>query len=150
MINIYQSSGKYNLPNGYTLERDNAPLPSALNHLFSRCNQFTYSKNKLLLALERSFFILCIYQKKAGTLSGFIRATTDNGLNANLWNLAVEPGEDHSKLVSILLNRSLLILRREVPGSSISVSAPLSTINALKEQGFLIDPGGIRAMGLRL
>ena len=28
--------------------------------------------------------------------------------------------------------------------------APIMAIDALKEHGFLVDPGGIRAMGFRL
>jgi hypothetical protein len=41
-------------------------------------------------------------------------------------------------------------LRRELPGCSISVAAPALALEALKQNGFVVDPGGIRAMGLRL
>ena len=40
-------------------------------------------------------------------------------------------------------------LRRDLPGCSLSVSAPASAIEALRTNGFVIDPNGIRAMGLR-
>ena len=83
-------------------------------------------------------------------LSGFVRATTDKGLNANLWNLAVEPVDQQEQLFSFLVHRVLVILRREAPGCSISVSAPVMSIKALQQNGFLLDPGGIRSMGFRL
>ena len=50
----------------------------------------------------------------------------------------------------MLVHRALHILRRDLPGCSLSVSAPEMAIKSLKEQGFVIDPSGIRAMGLRL
>ena len=49
-------------------------------------------------------------------------------------------------LVHTALNR----LRRELPGCSISLSAPPEAVKALTQQGFVVDPGGIRAMGLAL
>ena len=138
------------LPDGYILERDKPPTPIALNRLLARSQQLTYSQKKLALALERSVLLLSIFEKEKGNLAGFVRATTDNGLNVNLWNLSAKPGENQGDLLKVLVNRSLFILRREFPGCSISVSAPLITLKALEDQGFLIDPGGIRAMGLRL
>ena len=81
---------------------------------------------------------------------GFVRATSDKGLNANLWNLVATPGEYQDLLLLFLVHHSLRILRREMPGCSISVSAPSVAITALLNQGFLLDPNGIRAMGLRL
>ena len=41
-------------------------------------------------------------------------------------------------------------LRRELPGCSISVAALPEAIEPLRRQGFVVDPGGIRAMGLQL
>ena len=43
-----------------------------------------------------------------------------------------------------------LRLRRELSGCSISISAPQESLPALLRAGFVVDPGGIRAMGLRL
>ena len=48
------------------------------------------------------------------------------------------------------MHRALQILRRDLPGCSLSISAPADALEALKQQGFLIDPNGIRAMGLSL
>ena len=81
---------------------------------------------------------------------GFVRATSDNGLNANLWNLVAEPGNYQSIFLAVLVNRVMAILRRDLPGCSISVSSPRIAIDALKANGFLLDPNGIRAMGIRL
>ncbi len=87
---------------------------------------------------------------KNGQLTGFVRATTDHGLNANLWNLVAEPGKNQKQLLSFLINRILLILKKELPGCSISVSSPASSLEPLQSQGFLLDPNGIRAMAFKL
>ena len=138
------------LPNGFIFESQYPPSPKDLNRLLSRCNESTYSQGKLALALENSVYNLSIIEARSGKLSGFVRATSDYGLNINLWNLVADPGEKQGQILVFLVYKSLNILRRDMPGCSISISAPLMSVSALEEQGFLIDPSGIRAMGLRL
>ncbi len=138
------------LPSGFVLELEKPPSPEALNRLLAKCNEETHPPRRLALAFEKSAFHLSILEESTGKLFGFVRATSDNGLNANLWNLVAEPSHEQGQLLSVLVHRSLGILRREIPGCSVSVSAPSMAIEALKENGFLIDPGGIRAMGFRL
>jgi hypothetical protein len=41
-------------------------------------------------------------------------------------------------------------MRRELPGCSISLSAAPSAQAALERCGFVVDPNGIRAMGMNL
>ncbi len=84
-------------------------------------------------------------------LVGFVRCTSDLALNANLWDLwadARDPAQ--AELLLALVQGALAKLRRELPGCSISLSAPPEAVEALKRQGFVLDPGGIRAMGLQL
>jgi hypothetical protein len=50
----------------------------------------------------------------------------------------------------VLVHAAMTRLRRELPGCSISVAAPALALEALKQSGFVVDPGGIRAMGLPL
>ena len=102
------------------------------------------------LALERSLWHISIIKVECDELAGFVRATSDLALNANLWNLAAKPGADQAILFTVLVHRALHILRRDLPGCSLSVSAPADALDALKSQGFVIDPNGIRAMGLSL
>ena len=97
-----------------------------------------------------SAFYISILEESSGKLVAFVRGTSDKGLNANLWNFVAEPSPEQKQLLAVLAHRSLEILKRRMPGCSISVSAPVMAIEALKENGFLIDPGGIRAMGFRL
>ena len=110
----------------------------------------THPIRKLNLAIQNSDFYLSIFQEISGNLSGFVRVTSDKGLNANLWDLAAEPGGNQEKLISVLVFRTLDIIKKEMPGCSISIAAPNEAINSLKAQGFLLDPNGIRAMGYRL
>ena len=100
--------------------------------------------------MERSLWQISILEESSGELVGFVRATSDMALNANLWNLAARPGPDQGRLLTVLMHRALHILRRDLPGCSLSISAPAMSLDALKSQGFVIDPSGIRAMGLRL
>ena len=101
-------------------------------------------------ALKNSYCNISIIEIKTGILFGFVRITSDKGLNANLWDLAAEPGKYQKQFFYILINRALTIIRRELPGCSISLAAPSMASEALKNQGFLMDPNGIRAMGYRL
>ena len=102
------------------------------------------------MALKQSAFHLSIFEEATGKLVGFVRATSDNGLNANLWNLVAEPSLVQGDLLAVLVHSSLGILKREMPGCSVSVSAPVMALEALEKNGFLVDPNGIRAMGFRL
>ena len=100
--------------------------------------------------MQNSAFHLSILEESSGKLVAFVRVTSDKGLNANLWNFVAEPLPQQKQLLAVLAYRSLGILKRTMPGCSISVSAPEMTVEALKENGFLIDPGGIRALGFNL
>ena len=136
------------IPEGFILESKEVPTPQALNRLLSRCNLETHSPKRLLAALKNSDCHLSLFEKNTGKLFGFVRVTSDKGLNANLWDLCAEPGELQGLFIALLVHRILKIIRRDMPGCSISVAAPAMTIQALQENGFILDPGGIRTMGL--
>tara|TARA_Y100001968_G_C18682134_1_gene402932 strand:- start:12 stop:467 length:456 start_codon:yes stop_codon:yes gene_type:complete len=138
------------LPKGFFLEQENPPSARSLNNLLLKCNQVKYPSERLSLALKKSLFHLSIIEELSGDMFGFVRATSDQGLNANLWNLVASPGDKQEIFFSVLIYKALGILRKDMPGCSISVSAPKSSFRALKDQGFLIDPTGIRAMGIKL
>ena len=138
------------MPSGFFLESQKAPLPRDLNRLLSKCNEETHPPKKLALALEKSCFYLSIFEESSGKLAGFVRATSDRGLNANLWNLVAEPGDNQQDLLKVLVYNALKVLRRDMPGCSISVQAPVSSFISLEESGFILDPNGIRVMGYKL
>ncbi len=132
------------------MDSETPPSAEALNRLLAKCNQETHPIRELDLAMQNSAFHLSIFKESTRKLVAFVRATSDKGLNANLWNFVAEPSPQQKQLLSVLAYRSLAILKRTMPGCSVSVSAPVMAIEALKENGFVIDPGGIRAMGLKL
>ena len=129
---------------------EHIPDGACINALLQACGDQPHPVERWPLALQRSLWHLCILDQETQRLVGFVRATSDQALNANLWNLAAAPGEDQPKLLKALVHRSLACLRRDLPGCSISIAAPAQALDAIKSQGFLLDPGGIRAMGLRL
>ena len=138
------------LPSGYALSSDQRPDPVELNALLVSCGDPSRSAERLALALERSSWQLCI-RNGVGALTGFVRVTSDQALNANLWDLCVEPADpEQPQLMQVLVQTALARLRRELPGCSVSVAAPPAAQEALRRHGFVLDPGGIRAMGLRL
>ena len=138
------------IPNGFVLLRSELVSVRKINRLLSRCNQDTHQPRKLELALKKSDFYLTLLQKTSDNLVGFVRVTSDKGLNANLWDLVAEPGAEQETYMSIMVYKSIEIIRRELPGCSISVAAPLISLNPLKANGFLLDPNGIKTMGFRL
>ncbi len=150
MFPLRQSYNPPHLPEGYVLDSQKVPSSEALNRLLSKCREKTHAPGKLALAINKSVCHLSIFEEATGTLAGFVRATTDYGLNANLWNLVAEPGKNQRIFFAVLIHQVLGILRRNAPGCSIAVSAPEVAIEALQDYGFLLDPNGIRAMGNRL
>ena len=126
------------------------PDGACINALLQDCGDQPHPVDRWPLALQRSIWHLSILDNENKRLVGFVRATSDQALNANLWNLAAASGPDQSRLLSVLVHRSLACLRKDLPGCSISIAAPAQALDALKSRGFILDPGGIRAMGLRL
>ena len=150
MLSFLQQPSIPPLPQGTRLETSILPTSKQLNTLLMSCGESTHPEDRWELALQRSLWQISILDEANGELIGFVRATSDLALNANLWNLAAKPGPNQAALFAVLVHRALQILRRDLPGCSLSISAPAEALQALKEQGFLIDPNGIRAMGLRL
>ena len=150
MLSFLQQPSIPPLPQGTRLETSIPPTSKQLNTLLMSCGESTHPEELWELALQRSLWQISILDEANGELIGFVRATSDLALNANLWNLAAKPGPNQGALFAVLVHRALQILRRDLPGCSLSISAPADALEALKQQGFLIDPNGIRAMGLNL
>ena len=150
MLGLNSANKCPEIPGGLVLLRSELIPVRKINRLLSRCNQDTHQPRKLELALKNSDFYLTLLQKTPDKLVGFVRVTSDKGLNANLWDLVAEPGDQQEKYISIIVFKAIEIIRRELPGCSISVAAPLISLNALKANGFLLDPNGIKTMGFRL
>ena len=150
MLGLNSANKCPEIPGGFVLLRSD-PIPvRKINRLLSRCNQDTHQPRKLELALKNSDFYLTLLQKTSEKLVGFVRVTSDKGLNANLWDLVAEPGDQQEKYISIVIFKAIEIIRKELPGCSISVAAPLISLKPLKANGFLLDPNGIKTMGIRL
>jgi hypothetical protein len=138
------------LPEGYSLESERPPLADELNALLVVCGDPSRPLARLEAALERSSWQLSV-RNSADQLVGFVRVTSDLALNANLWDLSAHPADpQQERLMIVLVHTALSRLRRELPGCSISVAAAPMAQEALKRHGFVVDPGGIRAMGLSL
>ena len=83
------------------METTNLPSPSQLNALLEDCGESTHSEERWLLALERSVWHLSILESATGELVGFVRATSDLALNANLWNLCARPGDYQAQILAV-------------------------------------------------
>ena len=80
------------LPSGYRLDTTTVPSPAAINRLLESCQETTHDEQRWPLALERSLWQISIFEEAGDELVGFVRATSDLALNANLWNLSARPG----------------------------------------------------------
>ena len=138
------------LSDGYRLLENSGPEPAALNRLLMLMGDPPRSPERWARVLERSLWHFGVADP-TGQLVGFVRITSDLALNANLWDLCADPGDAHEQQVlTVLVYTALTRLRKELGGCSISLSAPPSALEALERHGFVVDPGGIRAMGLQL
>ena len=146
----YFSKKKLILPEGYFVNSSKIPLAKEVNKLLTNCGCDTFPIKPLFEAIQKSNFFFTIQSELKNKLYGFVRVTSERGLNANLWNLSALPGNNQLLYYSILLQVTLEKITREMPGGSISVQAPLSSFKALEESGFILDPNGIRVMGYKL
>ena len=138
------------LPEEFFINSTEIPPARLINNLLSSCGSDFFPNDKLDLAIKNSNFFFAICNESKKQVFGFVRVTSDKGLNANLWNLCAQPGKNQKVFYSILLKLTLEKINREMPGCSISVQAPQSSFESLEEIGFVLDPNGIRVMGLRL
>ena len=150
LLPFRQQAAAPRLPERYSMSMEFVPDGASINALLQDCGDQPHPVDRWPLALQRSIWHLSILEDENRRLVGFVRATSDQALNANLWNLAAAAGPDQARLLSVLVHRSLACLRKDLPGCSISIAAPAQALDALKSRGFILDPGGIRAMGLRL
>ena len=146
----YFSKKKLILPEGYFVNSFNMPLAKDVNKLLANCGCETFPIKALSKAIQKSNFFFAIQNESEKKIYGFVRVTSDRGLNANLWNLSAQSGENQKLFYLILLKVTLEKINREMPGCSISVQAPVSSFKSLEESGFIIDPNGIRVMGYKL
>ena len=146
----YFSTKKLILPDGYFVNSSKVPSARDVNRLLVGCGCESFPIQKLSLAIQKSNFLFTIQNEINNKLYGFVRVTSDRGLNANLWNLSAEQGNNQNLFYSVLLQATLEKINREMPGCSISVQAPLSSFKSLEESGFILDPNGIRVMSYKL
>ena len=146
----YFSKKKLILPEGYFVNSSQIPLAKEVNKLLANCGCETFPIKSLTEAIQKSNFFFTIQNEIKNKLYGFVRVTSDRGLNANLWNLSAITGKNQQLFYSILLQVTLEKINREMPGCSISVQAPVSSFKSLEKNGFILDPNGIRVMGYKL
>ena len=146
----YFSTKKLILPEGYFINSSQVPTAKDLNRLLISSGCDSFPTQKISLAIKNSNFFFTIQSESTNKLYGFVRVTSDRGLNANLWNLSAERGNNQNLFYSVLIQATLEKINREMPGCSISVQAPPSSFKSLEESGFILDPNGIRVMGFKL
>ena len=146
----YFSKKKLILPEGYFVNSSQIPLAKEVNKLLANCGCETFPTKPLSEAIKKSNFFFTIQNELRSKLYGFVRVTSDRGLNANLWNLSAAKGSNQELFYSILLQVTLEKINIEMPGCSISVQAPESSFKSLEDCGFILDPNGIRVMGYKL
>mgnify|MGYP006276895943 CR=1 FL=1 len=146
----FASTAAPTLPAGYRLLESPMPASSALNRLLACCGEQPRSADCWSAVLTRSVWHFAVL-REPDLLVGFVRITSDMALNANLWDLSADHGDPaEAQIYGALVGAALAKLRRELGGCSISLAAPPQALRALEQNGFVIDPGGIRAMELRL
>ena len=146
----YFSKKKLVLPKGYFVNSSKIPLAKEVNKLLVNCGCDLFPIKPLSEAIKKSNFFFTIQNELKNKLYGFVRVTSDRGLNVNLWNLSAAKGNNQQLFYSILLQLTLEKINREMPGCSVSVQAPVSSFKSLEECGFILDPNGIRVMGYKL
>ena len=138
------------LPEGFVLVMEDQPVDApGVNRFLQQCGAPVRSDSTIARVLEASAWTVRLLHNDQ--LVGFVRVTSDQALNANLWDLRVGPEEPQAqRLLAGLVHAALSRLRKELPGCSISLASPPQAIEVLETFDFITDPNGIRAMGLDL
>ena len=98
---------------------DESPPLEELNRLLVACGERPRLPERWRRALLRSHGQLALLDPQ-GRLSGYIRLTSDQALNANLWDLLSDPMDPfRDEVITILVQAALARLRRELNGCSI-------------------------------
>ena len=103
----YFSKKKLVLPEGYFVNSSQIPLAKEVNKLLANCGCETFPIKPLFEAIQKSDFFFSIQHELKNKLFGFVRVTSDRGLNANLWNLSAAPDNNQQLYYSILLKVTL-------------------------------------------
>ena len=90
----YFSKKKLVLPEGYIINSSQIPSAKEVNKLLANCGCETFPITPLSEAIQKSNFFFTIQNELKNKLYGFVRVTSDRGLNANLWNLSALPGNN--------------------------------------------------------
>ena len=98
----YYPKKKLILPEGYFVNSSKIPLAKEVNRLLVNCGCDTFPIKSLSEAIQKSNFFFTIECEFKNKLYGFVRVTSDRGLNANLWNLSAAPGNYQKLYYSIL------------------------------------------------
>ena len=122
----YFSTKKLILPEGYFLNSSKVPTAKELNRLLVNSGCDSFPSQKISLAIKNSDFFFTILNESRNKHYGFVRVTSDRGLNANLWNLSAEQGNNQNLFYSILLKVTLEKINSEMPGWSISVQTQVT------------------------
>ena len=99
----YFSTKKLILPAGYYINSTQVPMAKDLNRLLVNCGCESFPIQKMSLAIKSSNFFFTIQKESNKKLYGFVRVTSDRGLNANLWNLSAEQGNNQNLFYLVLL-----------------------------------------------
>ena len=150
MIPFRSQQPQPRLRQGYQLLHQPDCSAEELDDLLRHCGDRPRGASRWQRVLERSAWHLAIRDEHE-QLVGFVRATSDQALNANLWDLLADPCDPaRDEVLEALVQAALTRLRRELGGCSVSLAAPPEALRAVTKAGFVVDPGGIRAMGLNL
>jgi hypothetical protein len=87
------------LPQGYAIVSVPDLNSADLNYLLGACGELPRTATIWQRVLERSAWHLGVHNAN-GQWVGFIRATTDQALNANLWDLLTDPAETLRQLAA--------------------------------------------------
>ena len=103
----YFSKKKLVLPESFFVNSSQIPLAKEVNKLLANCGCETFPIKPLSEAIQKSNFFFTIQNELKNKLYGFVRVTSDRGLNANLWNLSALPGNNQQLYYSILIQVNL-------------------------------------------
>mmetsp|Transcript_2476 Transcript_2476/g.4401 ORF Transcript_2476/g.4401 Transcript_2476/m.4401 type:complete len:264 (+) Transcript_2476:144-935(+) len=118
-----------------------------INELLVRAGERPRDIEKWKKAIEHTFCLVSARLISGGKLIGIARATSDEALNATIWDLIVDPAlPDPTGMKRNIVSYLLKELKYTVPQCSVTLMSREIDISMYESLDFVVDPDGIKGM----
>ena len=116
-----------------------------LNTLFSKVGFARRDPTRLRCALDHTFALLALVDKRSGKVVGFGRATSDGASTATIWDVVVHPRFQKQGIGRALVEALVdTLVKKDIP--HVNLYAEPHVVDFYLAMGFELSPSGSKSM----